>query len=270
MDRSLKFTLAGVLTATCLTASVPAFAADIMEPVEAPIANWTGFHIGAGGGYGAVLHEGDAFFDAELSNDDDTDDFFLGLDLDDLGDRGAIATVEGGFDFQLSENFVLGILGDFTWTNFESDARATQCVDIDCSLLNINVELDNMWTIAGRLGFLSSPSTLWYGLVGWTHSNVDVSLAQDSFIDGEDPGDPDYDSNNSDSIDGLTVGVGVETLFTDHISGKLEYRYTDLDAISDVDTLLDDPPEFVDLGHDFDTTVQTIRAVVSFRFGMFQ
>jgi outer membrane immunogenic protein len=267
MSSARKFALTGVVTASFIAVSWPAVAADISAPVE-PLADWTGFHIGVGGGYGAVLHDGDASVDGTGGPvDDDTEDFFLGVDLDDLGDEGGILTVEAGFDFQLADRFVIGILGDYTWANFDSSASVEACAGICIPNFgaSIGVELENMWTIAGRFGFLSSPDTLWYGLVGWTHADVDFSGAFDVYLLSEDPV---FSFEDGDSLDGITAGAGVETMLADNLSLKLEYRYTDLDSISGLETFRygrgEDDDEFA---YDFDTTVQAIRAVLSFRFG---
>jgi outer membrane immunogenic protein len=264
-----KFTLAGVVTASFIAVSWPAVAADIAAPIE-PATDWTAFHIGIGGGYGAVLHDGNAHVESDreytICTEDCSEDFFdLAIDLDDLGDEGGILTVEGGFDFQLADRFVIGVLGDFTWANFDSSANVESCGGICLPSLgaSIGVELDDMWTIAGRFGFLSSPDTLWYGLVGWTHADVDVSGSFEEYSVIVSEG---FSFEDDESLDGITAGAGVETMLTDHLSLKLEYRYTDLDSISGLETFKYDRAggEFE---YDFDTTVQTIRAVLSFRFG---
>jgi outer membrane immunogenic protein len=259
MGSNRKSVLAGVATAALLAAGQTAIAADILPEAE-PIADWTGFHIGIGGGYGSVLHEGDAFASFES--------IVLGADLDDVGDEGGILTVEAGFDLQLSDRFVVGILGDFTWADFESEATSRFAVSQTLIETGIGIGLEDMWTIAGRFGFLSSPDTLWYGLVGWTHADVEF---EGEFSKGKIGQEPSFEFSfdDSESVDGLTVGAGVDHMFTDNISGKLEYRYTDLGEISGDETITAQGEDVGEFPFDFGTTVQTIRAVLSIRFGGF-
>jgi opacity protein-like surface antigen len=278
-------------TAILLAPGYGAMAADI-APEPEPLADWTGFHIGIGGGYGTALHDGFTFIEGSYDDfdiDGDDQDFFLEDTFDDLGDEGGILTIEGGFDLQLGERFVAGIQGDFTWTNFDSNTDATMCYEVDlngtddsslCANTALNVEIDHMWTIAGRFGFLSSPETLWYGLVGWTHADVDARHTI-TFANDPDPAEARVASgfvDDDENLDGLTFGGGVETLLSDAISLKLEYRYTDLNSLDfsdDFDLSSGEGNEHFRVfseeeeegaGYDFDTRIQTIRLVLSWRF----
>jgi outer membrane immunogenic protein len=198
-----------------------------------------------------------------------------------LGDRGGLLTAEVGFDVQLAERFVLGVLGDYTWTNFDSNSSAVSCVsnigedsDEFCAGSFTGVELDNMWTLAARFGFLSSPQTLWYGLIGWTRADVEartrVLIGEDTdFVDAID-----FAAGKDKHLDGLTVGAGVESMLTEALSLKLEYRYTDLGSLDYSGGGGGSGPGDISGGGagidaEFDTTVQTIRAVLSWRFNIF-
>jgi opacity protein-like surface antigen len=61
-----------------------------------------------------------------------------------------------------------------------------------------------------------------------------------------------------------TVGAGAEMKFTDNISGRLEYRYTDLGSI-DVSGVSGAQEEFTG-DTSTDVVVQSVRATVNFRF----
>jgi outer membrane immunogenic protein len=276
MKKSILFAaISGLAMASAGFVSM-AGAADLEPIVED---TWTGFHIGIGGGYGAVLHDGSSEVDGGLGfSGGGGAGFFVVDDFDDLGDRGGLLTAELGFDVQLNERFVLGILGDYTWTNFESNSDITSCTfseDDFCVASLTKIELDNMWTIAGRFGFLSSPSTLWYGLVGWSSASVDARTRvliseDDDFIDPID-----FSAGDHDRVNGFTVGAGVESMLTDNLSLKLEYRFTDL-VDFDFDGGGGGPGSGgisgggagIDTDVD-DTTIQTIRAVLSWRFNLF-
>ncbi|NNJ75783.1 MAG: outer membrane beta-barrel protein [Anderseniella sp.] len=234
MGRSFSRLCAIFLSSTALIGT--AYAADLPEPVM-PAGDWTGFHVGFGGGYGGVNHR--------LAVDVETPgpDFDDALSLSGLGGEGALVTVEGGYDFQVS-NFVFGIQGDWTHSSIGTD------LDFFNGAFGFTLEAANSFTGLGRLGWLSNPDTLIYGLVGWTWTEFEGDFSG---------GGPNYNFD----LDGLTVGAGIETRFTPNITGKLEYRYVDYGD----NTLAEGPigPAFVELYND--SSLQTIRAVISYRFG---
>lgn len=272
--------LSGVAMVGFLGLGVSAMAADIVEEPPPPESTWTGFHFGVGGGYGAVLHDGFLAVEGETDDHDETVEFNNLLEFDDLGDQSWLGTVEAGFDWQASNSFVLGIFGDFTFTDF--DAKAGDlfgCEDDefpdDCIGKKINVETENVWTIGGRIGFLSSQSTLWYGLAGYSNGKLNVKA--DVLAGEEDILEEFNFLDDDDRVGGFTVGAGVESMLTDHFSVKLEYRYTDLgnyhkhfDSDDCDDCTIELKGDNIDVDVDsfdtkFDTRMQTIRAVLSWR-----
>jgi hypothetical protein len=62
--------------------------------------------------------------------------------------------------------------------------------------------------------------TLFYATAGWAFGNVEVTKATA-------PGATPFAAYD-DVRHGWTVGAGIEQAFTDRISGRIEYRYTDL------------------------------------------
>ncbi len=73
---------------------------------------------------------------------------------------------------------------------------------------------------------------------------------------------PDY----SFDVDGLTAGAGIETRLTANLTGKLEYRYTGYDTKNVLNFPINDRTS-IDL--DDDISVQTVRAVVSWKLPVF-
>jgi outer membrane immunogenic protein len=272
--------LSGVAMAGLLGLAGSSLAADIVEEPPAPEPTWTGFHIGVGGGYGAVLHDGFLEVFGETDDGSETVEFNNLLEFDDLGDESWLGAIEVGFDWQASETFVLGIFGDFTFADFDATASdlfgcEEEEFPDDCIGKQINIETDNIWTIGGRIGFLTSPSTLWYGLAGYSNGRVSVNA---DVLGGEDEILNVFNFlDDDDRVDGFTVGAGVETLITDRFSLKLEYRYTDLGSFSklfdsdDCDDCtielkgdnLEAEVDFFDT--DFDTRMQSIRVMFSWR-----
>ncbi len=234
---SIKIRVFATLALSGTLLSTQALAAD-MEVL--PAGDWTGFHVGIGGGYGGVNHR--LALDAAGFGDL--------VSFSGVGGEGGLFTVEGGYDYQIDSNFVLGIQGDYTFSGIGTD------LNINVPGFNGGYSLDakNNFTVAGRAGWLPSPDTLLYGLVGWTWTEFNGEFTGDAA-----GGIPNYNFN----VDGLTVGAGIETRFTPNITGKLEYRYTDYGNHSIISGNVGQA--FLDFYDD--VSVQSIRAVVSYQFG---
>jgi opacity protein-like surface antigen len=283
--QKIRTSLLCVSAAIIMGLGSSAMAADIAVDSE-PMADWTSLRIGIGGGYGMVLHDGFLEVEGAVEDDDPVveEDFSNFLDLDDLGDGSGLATVEVGFDFQLGERIVFGIQGDYTFANFNSEASDYTCrddLDIECTGLRAEVDTDSMWTAAARLGFLSSPETLWYGLIGWTSAKVDARGQLLAAEEDDDPIDvltPDI-FNDDDRVDGITFGGGIETMLTQNFTLKLEGRYTKFGDIKDsvvfadgseLDLTGDEIDAEIDEYHyDFDSSMLSVRAVLSWRLPIF-
>ena len=84
---------------------------------------------------------------------------------------------------------------------------------------------------------------------GWAFGEVDItqSLADNGAILG----------SNSEVRHGWTIGAGVERAFTNNMTARLEYRYTDLGEydFSNQNTI-----------DSSDVTIQSIRAGLSYKF----
>jgi outer membrane immunogenic protein len=271
-----------VTTALTLGLGSSAMAADIAVEPE-PMADWTGLRIGVGAGYGMVLHDGFLIVEGDMDNTAEEEiDFDVEQDLSDLGDESGLGTVEVGFDFQLGERFVAGIQGDFTFTNFESEASDLVCRDQEiglfgpaCQGLASRIDLEDMWTVAGRFGFLSSPETLWYGLVGWTSAKVNAEGAVLARDEDDDPLETFPIFDDKENVDGITFGGGIETMLTEQFTLKVEGRYTKLNDISggctecDIEVDGDQVDVAVDdIDYKFDSNILSVRAVLSWRLPM--
>lgn len=280
--QKIRTSLLCVSAAIVIGLGSSAMAADIAVDSE-PLADWTSLRIGIGGGYGMVLHDGFLEAEGEVENGT-TEDFDVFLDLNDIGDEAALGTVEVGFDFQLGERIVFGIQGDYTFTKFDSEASDFTCRDQasnDCTGLRANLETDDMWTVAARLGFLSSPETLWYGLIGWTSAKVNARGQLLAAVNDDEPLELDeWDIfSDDDRVDGITFGGGIETMLTQNFTLKLEGRYTKFGDIKDSvvfasgDELELDgdflEAEVDEYHYDFDSSMLSVRAVLSWRLPIF-
>lgn len=173
-------------------------AADVVEPiapldpvVEPSVYNWTGAYVGAqvGYGWGGVDRRVlPAGFRTVYSSDGFTGGFHAGYN-------------------HMIDRFVLGVEGDFDWTGMDgNDNGAGGTLDA--------VYFQWMASIRGRVGY-AIDRTLIYGTGG-------VAFASIQQMNGT--GVP---IKIDENYTGWTIGAGIEHAFTDHITTRLEYRYTD-------------------------------------------
>jgi outer membrane immunogenic protein len=222
-----------------------AYAADLGGSMkDAPVydaapQSWTGLYIGVGIGAGASNTEVDV----------NVGDFNV-LNFDGIGGEGIFGTVQLGYDYQLSSRLVIGGFFDYDFANVNSELT----LNPGDGSFEADLDLENMWSIGARLGWLATPDTLWYALVAYTQAQYELS---------DNVGLFDEIGFDVDEFDGWTVGLGVETRLTSNWSLKAEYRYTQFDG----ETVLADEDSEGSL--DFEPSVHTARAVLSYRFNPF-
>lgn len=273
-----KFLLVSVSVAGLGLALQAAQAADVI-PEAAPVASFTGFHIGVGGGAGYNFYDAESEADLFISDPEDGDfNAVLGnlIEGNDLGAWYGFGTIEIGFDYQFDNSpFVVGILGNYDFNGDSSaDAKSSSFVDFDppeISLDNrIEAELGDSWFLGGRLGFVFNDDTLVYGLGGYTWVDGKVKADHELNIEGTELAG--LHINDKDNVDGWTIGAGIEHLITESLSLKIEYRHDFLDDIDfdqafNVGDINDDgTDDFVAQEGKVDFSRDTVRAVLSWRF----
>jgi outer membrane immunogenic protein len=252
-------------------AAQAAQAADMVAPE--PEFSWTGFHVGVGGGGGWNLYDANAFVCEDSSEDCEEGDFdsanlTIELDADDLGAFYGFGTVEAGLDFQFPNSpFVLGVLANYDFNGDSSaDAETNLSDDGDPAHLSIEAELKDTWFIGGRAGFsVWDNHSLVYVLGGYTFADGKIKSEFD--VDCCGVFDSSHQHENG-SVDGWTIGGGIETMLWDAVSLKLEYRHDfldDLDFNEPTEDGEDDNTSFHEGQVDFSR--DTVRAVLSWRFG---
>ncbi len=143
-------------------------------------------------------------------------------------------TIQVGIDRQIGQSFVIGAFADF---DLYKDSGDNFSVSVDHNRdgfsfdhlkgsLSGKVELDNVWSVGGRIGALVTPRFLLYGMGGYTQANLDGNLT--------------FTLNNNktvsvglpDELHGYFVGGGGEVKLRGNLSLKIEYRYSDFDSQS--------------------------------------
>jgi outer membrane immunogenic protein len=201
-----KFLLATVAL-VALGATVPALAADLgartytKAPayVPAPIYNWTGFYVG--GHLGGAFGGNNGF--AGAVNSSNSGAFLGGL--------------QAGADYQFAPNWVIGIEGQYSWlasNNLTSTFPGT---------VVYNTNQRGLASVTGRVGYTWGPALAYvkggYAYSDYTQSLTTAGVATPFTVNG---------ANHN----GYTVGGGLEYMFAQNWSGKLEYQYYNFGSTS--------------------------------------
>jgi outer membrane immunogenic protein len=246
----MKTRLLGLLAATALaTAGISAAsAADLPlraappAPVFAPVPvfTWTGFYVGGQVGYGWNANDNDFVLPGGF--------VVQSGDFGDEGD-GFLAGVHAGYNVQLG-SFVVGVEGDIEGVFGDDDDEDVVIVgpggDVVTNYGFAGSALDWQGSIRARAGFAFDRALI-YATGGFAFAGLSDGFG----IVGDD----------DDTLTGWTLGAGVEYAFTNNLTTRLEYRYTNFDGGSNV---FND----VDLG-DNEIEFHTVRVGLSYKFGTY-
>jgi outer membrane immunogenic protein len=251
MNKLILVVAAAALTFTCDAA----IAADLGhsaggfkdEPTPVAGVSWTGFYLGVGlgGGMANVDDRRTATIAALLFADT----------TEGRGAQGIFGTVQAGADYRFQgTRFLAGVFGDYDFgTLSESDKSRFLLISREDK-----VQLDDRWTIGGRLGVLATPDTLVYGLAGYSGAKQSVELSGPFNVF------PDGTTSKSVTTGGLTLGAGIETRLSGNWFLKGEYRYTSYET----GTLFNlGNPAIFNRTRTLDTDTQTVRAVLTYKLG---
>ena len=195
----MKKLLLGTVALVALGAA-PALAADLAArpytkapAYAAPIYNWTGFYIGGhiGGAFG-----GNNNFAGFGGNNDGR---FLG-------------GVQIGADYQFAPSWVVGIEAQYSWLG--SNNRTTTFPTAPVAVYGYNER--GLGSVTGRLGYTWGPALL-YVKGGYAYSDNSNALT----VGGAAV------AITGSRHDGYTVGAGLEYMFAQNWSAKVEYQYYD-------------------------------------------
>jgi outer membrane immunogenic protein len=221
-------------TAAIIVLAAPALAADLparpyyskAPAYTAPqvVYNWTGFYIGG--------HVGGAF-----AGDNS---------LQGSGGR-FLGGVQGGFDYQFANNWVIGAEAQYSWLTGNTN---TGVLLPSGALVSGNT--DQLGSVTGRLGYAWGPTLLYAkGGYAWRDNpNFGVSFG----------GTPVTFTTDGNHRDGYTLGAGLEYMFAPNWSGKLEYQYYNFAS-----TTFTSPASVA--GARFQDDEHTVKAGLNYRFG---
>ncbi|MBI1214019.1 MAG: outer membrane beta-barrel protein [Alphaproteobacteria bacterium] len=224
-----------------VTAGALLLSAGVASTAQAEVFDWTGFYVGAHGGY------------VTGDEKDDQAKFFGGGGGGGSGPGGTTATtttptgtipttattilgvkpyspkslsgfiggVHAGYNFQTDSSYVLGVEGDLDYSNIE--AR-----NFNASRRNRNLGLDSRWqgSLRARAGFTPSDDLLLYatGGVAFADSKLTTFSSGTAFLIGT--------TIETKNHIGWTAGIGADYALTSHWIGRVEVRYTDFGSES--------------------------------------
>jgi outer membrane immunogenic protein len=225
-----------ILAAIVLVASAgTAFAADMPQAgpyysragYASPAYNWTGFYIGAMGGYGWSDETRATVGGVTFSTSSN--------DL-----KGGFAGGTIGYNQQMG-SWVIGLEADGAWSDLKYSASAFGVTATD--------KIQSLGSVTGRIGWLPAQTLLLYFKGGYAWADNQVSAAGFGMTLAE-----------SRFHSGWTVGAGLEYMFVPNWSGKVEYMFADY---GNANYLTNFVPGGIGLG----ATVNTVKAGINYHFG---
>jgi outer membrane immunogenic protein len=181
----------------------PAMAADMAvkaaRPMAAPViaTNWTGCYVSGGLGYqfDRVRHEHWAGTPSVL-RDQNSDSSLTGW----------YGTVGAGCDYQFASRWVVGVFGDYTFSDDVRGDYATRVSGLGDIAFG-RIRNDWSWAVGGRLGYVLAPNVLTYVNGGYTQTHFKGFNLFNRTVDGG------LDTGlavSGQTLDGVFVGTGFE------------------------------------------------------------
>ena len=220
---------------------VPARGPAYSPPPPPAHFSWTGFYIGAQGGYGWGESDETFLRDPNRAN-------FLGTQTYDID--GALAGGVIGFNWALA-GFIIGIEGEGNWANIKGTSAHINLGAGD----TYDTKISGYSTVKGRIG-MGFDRTLLYVTGGGAWASV-----HSRYNPGNTGGCIGTVCDNKDTHSGWVVGAGGEWAFTPNVSFKIEYNYVALDTSTvqyTANTLN---------RSEWDNDFSVIKAGINFRFG---
>jgi outer membrane immunogenic protein len=245
-----KLLIAGIAAAALSGAS--ALAADLPTKAPAytaaptPMFNWSGFYVGGNIG-GAWGHEvGSTIFTTPLA---------LAGTQTPGNVSGFLGGVQAGFNYQLDPHWLVGIEGDWSWTDTKGSTSTPGLIINPPSTLGGSTDIRWFATLTGRLGYIWD-GWLYFAKAGGAWLNADYSATGSA--------GPFFEAASlSVNRSGWTVGAGIERMLDKNWTAKLEYDYLNFGT----DRILFTFPGVGSNGANTKTYVNIIKFGVNYKFG---
>jgi outer membrane immunogenic protein len=229
-------------------------------PATVWVPSWTGFYLGAHGGCGWSRSSTPTNYAVDPGEIGDPVSF-----SSDRGE-GCFGGGQVGYNYQLSNNVVLGIEADASFGRINSSFNWTQGIaglpGVVDDLNSWESRLTSFGTVRARLGYAAG-AWLPYVTGGWAWGRNRLSVACPTSCDNF--GDP-ATSSDSQTHYGWVVGAGLEYAISQNWSVKAEYLHLELDSKRyNIQVDFDNGvPAGADSGR---LKIDTVKAGVNYRFG---
>ncbi|MGE0239416.1 MAG: outer membrane protein [Parvibaculaceae bacterium] len=228
-------------------------AAHAADFTEAAAYDWTGPYIGIQGGYAWGENDASA---TETSPAEGGGAAIASEDVTLNGDDGTIAIdgwVGGGHLGYLwqHDSFVFGVEGDGEFADIDGHTDVLEGGDPPPGRLE--QEIDWLASLRLRAGFAMDRALI-YATGGLAVGGVEFSIIDENGVEFAD---------KHKTAWGWTIGGGLDVALTDELSGRIEYRYTDL---GDIGADASDE-EGTEISAETETTFHAIRIGLSWHFG---
>jgi outer membrane immunogenic protein len=277
MNRLTATTILGIGAALVLAgqvnaADLPAATYKTPATVVSPAFNWSGFYLGANGGYGKSANsDGVQFTDFPAGSFANT--FAVGQTPRAIGftPKGVIGGAEAGYNWRIGA-LVLGVEGDFSGANIKGSGTFAFTGPLILGAPETTTAGSSLgWlaTVRGRIGFTPADRLLIFGTAGVAFGQVNN---QSSFVAANPPGFPAFLAtlNGSDKTTrtGWVAGAGAQYAITDNLFAKVEWLHYDLgtDTFSTPEVLNGVTQPF-GLNSSFKTNGNIVRFGFDFRLG---
>jgi outer membrane immunogenic protein len=196
----------------------PGFAADLpvkAPPMPAPVFSWTGLYVGGNGGWGWGRSQSTELAPGSLA-------FPTGTVFDEIHSSGWLAGAQVGFNYQTAYNLVVGVEGEWDWTNISGTETTVSTAPRRVGFSSTTTgRIKDLADLTGRIGWAAGP-WLFYGKGG-----VALDQTSSSGVFLSPTGTLVDTSASSTDRSGWVVGAGFEWAFAPAWSAKIEYEHFD-------------------------------------------
>lgn len=268
-----KISRIALAASSLLALTGPAFAADPYDRgslkdggYEAqPTRNWSGLWLGALGGYQIANDK------LKANEEWHCEDYAYsnGVSLDGLGQQGLFGEIQVGYDRQVSERLVAGVFGglNISGGKFSVDASASETIHGVTNSEGVNLlSFEQKWggVIGPRLGYLTSPSTMFYVAGGWAFGELGKVKSDGKDVFTKANG---FSHDQETSLSGVFGEVGMETQLTGDLYLKVAGRYTKYSAIDLVSESTGDVTEGASVHATLDHDALAGMVGLTYKFG---
>lgn len=132
---------------------------------------------------------------------------------------GAVYGLLGGYNWVFGNNLVLGVEADYEARSADDESGQKNPSGVPDSNYPVKTELNAAYSLRAKFGYaFNAKTTLVYVTAGYAAADIKRTFADTTLP---------RSVTDSGWQDGTTVGLGVEQLFKEHISVRVEYRTAD-------------------------------------------